>query len=115
MQAIITKVIPATNTRPTRIKAGCARGGVTITQPAGFDLERSRFAAASRLVTRFMAEDLRDYKTPFAKNPWGRLRITGTLPSGDYCHVFTSQPSNRLRAATTTQQPVTKHEEHLPI
>ena len=30
MQAIITKIIPATNTRPTRISASCKRGRIVL-------------------------------------------------------------------------------------
>ena len=91
MQAILTKVIPATNTRPTRIGASCARGRVqysttNLTVEIGSD-EAHRLAAAA-LCSAFIAEDEKQYGT--TNNPWAGAFVTGTLPNGDKCHVFTA-------------------------
>ena len=88
MQAIITKVIPATNFKTTRIKAICERGSVII---SAIDLsEDAHELAAKVLCIRFADEDEKKYETPPNNNPWLRPFVTGQLPSGDYVHVFTS-------------------------
>ena len=79
MQAIITKYIPATDLRGSRIKARCDRGSITIGYPherrQGEDAHR---AACEALVARFDAQDrARGYKPT-----WGSLRwVAGELPS----------------------------------
>lgn len=88
MQAIETKYIPATNTRPSRIKATCARGCAIISYPQGLTTTPSHVAAADELVARFIWEDQKKYGTGVNKNPWGRPRITGQLKNGNYVHVF---------------------------
>jgi len=88
MQAIITKIIPATNTKPTRIKAFCARGSITIGYPHEFSGDAVHHHAATRLCAKFYEEDKKQNGTPLNKNPWGRHRVIGQLPNGDYAHVF---------------------------
>ena len=92
MQAILTKILPATNFRPTRIKATCARGSVTISAPMDFATysEEAHRCVAQILIGQFLTDDEEQYRTPRIKNPWNRPFVTGCLPNGDYCHVFTS-------------------------
>jgi len=88
MQAITTKYLPATNNSGARIKATCARGSYTI----GFDYSLSgdaiHIAAASALIERFLAQDLKSHGTPIESNPWNRPFATGTLSNGTFAHVF---------------------------
>lgn len=86
MQAILTKVLPATNTKPTRIKASCARGSYVISADGN---EAGHVAAAQALCDTFLYAGLRRGES-MAVNPWNRQRITGQLPNGNYCHVFLS-------------------------
>ena len=91
MQAILTKVIPATDTKPTRIKAECSRGALMfstthLTVQVGSD--EAHREAAQALCQRFCDEDQKEYGTH--RNPWGGSFVTGTLPNGDKCHVFTN-------------------------
>ena len=88
MQAIQTKYLPATNTRPTRIKAFCARGAIVITNDDS--RESAHCYAANKLCEKFVADDVKLYGTPPLQNPWARKRISGCLPNGNYAHVFTS-------------------------
>lgn len=88
MQAIVTKIIPATNTKPTRIKATCARGSVTICCDSSS--ETAHRVVALKLVGKFLTEDAEEYGTPPKENPWGKPFVSGCLPSGNYAHVFTS-------------------------
>lgn len=90
MQAIQTKVLPATNTLGTRIKATCERGSFTIPYPDGKDLGDAHHVAARYLTTQFANEDSKHYGTNLSRNPWLRPFVTGQLPDGSYAHVFTS-------------------------
>jgi len=87
MQAILTKFLPATNNNGARVKATCARGSYTI----GFDYALSgdaiHISAASALIERFLAQDLKS-GTPIESNPWNRPFVTGTLSDGTVAHVF---------------------------
>jgi hypothetical protein len=89
MQSIITKYLPATNFKGSRIKASCERGTIIIPYNCGRSEEGSHCAAAQSLVNRFIEEDTAQYGTDPAKNPWvGRTRAVGQIPSGSYVHVF---------------------------
>ena len=88
MQAIITKYIPATNTRGSRIKAKCERGSITISYPDELRSEDVHIFAAKKLVEKFTQEDLKQYGTPLDKNPWMKPRASGELPDGSTAHVF---------------------------
>ncbi len=88
MQAIVTKIIPATNTKPTRIKATCARGSATICCDSSS--ETAHRVAVLKLVGNFLTEDAKQYGSKPETNPWARDFVTGCLPSGNYCHVFTN-------------------------
>lgn len=90
MQAILTKVLPCTNTKPTRIKATCARGSLTISAPVEFAVsdERAHRHAAQKLCEIFWEEDALRYGSNRQTNPWAGHRAIGCLPNGDFCHVF---------------------------
>lgn len=88
MQAIITKYLPATNTKPSRIKATCARGSVTQSYPHEFSGDACHAYVANMLAQRFVAADAITYGTKPKKNPWAKARVMGTLPSGEVAHVF---------------------------
>lgn len=89
MQAILTKYIPATNHRGSRIKASCERGSIMVSagMMAG-SVEENHIEAAGELVAKFVKEDVKRYATQ--DNPWNSPRVVGCLPTGDYCHVFHS-------------------------
>lgn len=75
MKAIQTKYLGATNQRGSRIKA-CTEGGNTITIPYPHELSGD---AVHRLAAQALCDKL----------GWNRQFVTGGLPNGDYCHVFT--------------------------
>ncbi len=76
MKAIQTKYLPATNTLGSRVKAW-AEGGNAVTIPYPHELSGAE-------VHRAAAQALVD------KLGWNMPFITGGLPNGDYCHVFTA-------------------------
>lgn len=90
MQAILTKYLPATNVRGSRIKAICDRGSLTIPYPHELSGDAVHIAAADALCAKFAAEDAASYGTDRARNPWLRKRVCGGLASGGYAHVFVS-------------------------
>ncbi len=95
MQAIITKVLPPTNTRGCRIKAECGRGSFVVSYPDAENQEAAHVFAVNALVARFADEDARPapkgYATPREENTWLRPRVVGQLPSGAYAHVYTGE------------------------
>lgn len=86
MQAILTKYLPATNCRSSKIKAVCERGSITISYPHDLSGDDVHIAAADALIGRFVAEDAKRYGSN--KNPWQRKRVCGGLPDGSCVHVF---------------------------
>lgn len=90
MQAITTKVIPATSYRPTRIKAECERGSITVCRPDADTVEDAHRAVARMLCERFANEDLTQRGEPLERNPWLRPFVTGQSCDGDHQHVFTA-------------------------
>lgn len=92
MQAIQTKIIPATNTKPTRIKAWAQRGSLTVSVDRfdGLWTDESTHAGMARLLCeQFCADDAREYGSKPESNPWNRPFVSGCIPSGDWVHVFT--------------------------
>jgi hypothetical protein len=92
MQAIETKLIPCTNTKPTRIKASCERGSIIVSADSlsgdqANGSESTHVAAAQLLVNRFLAEDLKEYGSDPERNPWNAPRVVGGTREG-YAHVF---------------------------
>lgn len=92
MQAIVTRYVPATNTKPSRIKASCVRGSVLTSYPHELSGDAVHEYAAAALVAKFCAADRKEYGTPIEKNPWNQPRVSGWLPSGGMAHIFTSLP-----------------------
>ncbi len=93
MQAIQTKIIPATNSKGTRIKATCGRGSIVLDadEIAGTDANASAEThrrAALRLINRFLDEDAKQYGSNRQTNPWAGHFSTGCLPDGSFAHVF---------------------------
>ena len=94
MQSIITKFVPATDYRGSRIRAFCERGSIIIGYAHALSSEAAHEAAAKALVDQFTEEDavLRDQ--PDRKgNPWSRPMLQGALPKNKlgwkYCFVIT--------------------------
>lgn len=52
-QAIVTKYIPCTNFRPSRVKAKCQAGSITLSWDHALDLIDNHAAAARALAARF--------------------------------------------------------------
>lgn len=86
MKSIVTKYLPATNLRGSRIKATCQRGSITISYPHDLSGEAVHVAAADALVAKFAKEDAARYGAN--KNPWLRPRVVGCLPDNTYVHCF---------------------------
>lgn len=91
MQAIVTKYLPATNTKGSRIKAQCARGSLTVSYPHELSGEACHIYAAKQLIAKFVAEDAKKYGTDTeTRVGWNFPFVSGCLPSGNYAHVFTA-------------------------
>lgn len=86
MQAIVTKYLPATNFKGSRIKAYCERGSIIISYPDDLSGDACHIAAADALVAKFVKEDEKRYGTN--QNPWARKRVCGGLPDGTTAHVY---------------------------
>ena len=83
MQAIITKVSPATSFQTTRIIAKCSRGSLSL--PTQALSENGHRSVVFALLQKFRTED----ESKGDKNSvWFWPFVTGQLPSGDYVHVF---------------------------
>jgi hypothetical protein len=79
MQAIQTKILPYTNTKPKRIKAWCFADSLTMSVhsiPRSYDENQHQY----------VAEQLRD-KLNWTGPQYGFLE-SGTLPDGTMCHVM---------------------------
>ncbi len=82
MQAIITKYLPCTNSKGSRIKAQCAAGSITIDYPHELSGQAVYRKAAEALVA----------KLGWSNANYGCL-LGGQLPSGDYAFVFNNDAS----------------------
>ena len=82
MQAIITKYLPVTNSRGSRIKATCAAGSVTIAYPHELSGMDCHAKAAKALVNKLQWNDAN----------YGGL-MGGQLPTGEYVFVFNNESS----------------------
>lgn len=93
MQAITTKFISPTNTRPARIKAACERGSLTMQWPHGVPTDAAHACAAQALCAKFADEDAQPakYSTRQEDNPWMRPLVSGTIIGGLYVHVFAAK------------------------
>jgi len=74
MQAIRTRVLLPTNTKPTRIKASCAAGSITIPYSYEGDTQTCHAEAAMQLVRKLGWEHT-------------YIWVCGQLDNGDYCFV----------------------------
>lgn len=90
MQAILTKYLPATNCKGSRIKATCDRGSITVSYPHELSGEAVHVYAADKLIERFLEEDREKYGSKDSSNPWATKRVCGGLPDGTFAHVFIS-------------------------
>lgn len=90
MQAIVTKFLPATNIRGSRIKASCERGSITISYPDELSGDACHRAAVDALIAKFVKEDEKRYGTNV--NPWQRPYVTGEIPGNLTVHVFGDAP-----------------------
>lgn len=89
MQAIITTVIPHTNTRPTRIRAKCKTRKIIVPCYDSINIEYAHRGAAISLCEELLKE-IRDKYGPEAESQsvWNQNIITGCLPGKKgYCHV----------------------------
>ncbi len=80
MQCIITQYLPASLTRPQRIRAKCDRGGLIISQPIERAGDPAHVAAAQALADKFVKEDGARY--PKGRNPWSWPRAVGFIKEG---------------------------------
>jgi hypothetical protein len=78
MQAILTKYLPSTNSRGSRVKAYCQAGEITVPwEYIGYEEEHDR--AARALAKKLEWDD---------KKVYGRM-VGGALPDGSgNCYVF---------------------------
>lgn len=88
MQAIITKYVPPTNTKPGRVKATCERGSLTVSWDHGLDDGANHRAVCDALCLRFDVEDEKKYGSKFGPHSWGRSKASGQIPSGEYVFCF---------------------------
>ncbi len=79
MQAIQTKILPCTSTKPTRIKAWAWSGELTMSIhsiPSAYTDEMHRYCAEQLQIKLYW------------NNPNYGVLESGTLPNGDYCHIM---------------------------
>ena len=79
MQAIITKFLPCTNTKGSRIKATCQAGSIIIDYPHELSGMNCHAKAAYALLS---------------KMHWNYKLVGGQLPSHDYAFVMLDPASN---------------------
>ena len=60
-QAIVTKWIAPTDTKPSRVKAICERGAITVSWSHDGDTDQNHRAAMAALLAKFWAEDQAKY------------------------------------------------------
>ena len=80
MQAILTRFLSPTNFRNARIVAICAAKRVTVPYDHALTCEENQRAAAQALRALL----------GWSEQYYGAM-VTGQLPNGDYCHVFTGR------------------------
>lgn len=78
MQAIQTSYKGPTNTKGSRIIAKCAAGRIVMGYDHALNIEENHKYAAVLLTN----------KLGWTGKQYGDIK-SGTLPSGDYCHVLT--------------------------
>lgn len=89
MQAIIAKYLPATNSKPSRIKASCERGSLIASFDSGDRQDDAFKNAVDKLCAKFDAEDEKKYGSKRGhKGSWSRPKASGQIPSGEYVFCF---------------------------
>ena len=79
MQAIQTRILPPTNTKPSRVKAWAWAGEITMSvHSIPREYSDDIHAHAAKILQAKL-----NWNTPH----YGRLE-SGTLPNGDFCHVM---------------------------
>lgn len=71
-QAVQTKYLPVTNTKPARVKAFAAAGSVTVSWDDGLNVDGNHTRAAKALCEKF---------------EWSGLYFGGGLPEGGFAFV----------------------------
>ncbi len=83
IQAIETSILPATNTKPTRIKAMCLRGQLTLPSDLPSNTDEHR-----RVVFALLQKFLKEDNALQNSTVWSWPFFTGGLPNGNLCHVL---------------------------
>jgi len=94
MQAIIAKYLPATNFRPSRVKASCERGSIIVSYDdgssnGGIGSDYAFKRAVDMLCARFAKEDEQKYGSkPTDRRSWTRPKAHGQILSGEWVFCF---------------------------
>lgn len=78
MQAIQTKMLPCTNTKPTRVKAECYSGSVIVNWNHSLDIDENHKHTARLLLDKL---------------GWKFEFVSGTLKDGSMVHVIIEKKS----------------------
>ncbi len=99
MKAIITKYLPFTNTKPSRIKAS-AEGVKSITWTCNFlqGVAECKTSGEHKLAAHLFA----------ASNQWPTNLASGGLPNGEWAHCFVPDYRNALEIAKVTIERLAK-------
>ncbi len=85
MKAIFTKVIPATDNKPTRIKAWADCGSITVSRHSRDTIELDGVKLFAAVALKLAA-----------KYNWSGTLIAGGAPSNDIAEVFVFADSDRF-------------------
>lgn len=110
MQAIVTKYLSPTNTKGSRIKATCAAGSITVDFHS---IDALHYEDRHQKAADMLREKL----------GWGDRGglVSGGLPNGDYCHVFTTlvtaakEMHERIKVASPSGNPWRKEHACRPV
>jgi len=84
-QAIVTKFIGPTNTRPSRVKATCEAGSITVSWDHRYDPENNHDATARALIEKL---------------GWRGEWVSGELPGGGSVYVMVATGSETVIRST---------------
>ena len=92
-QAIVTRYLCPTNTKPSRIRATCDRASLTIPFPQGESLVDAHAVAVRSLLARFHREDAPDGDYRYRSWPeFGRWVCGGMPQSSKDAYVWVQLP-----------------------
>lgn len=77
MQAIKTKYLPATNTKPSRIKAECEAGSITISYDYSLNIDQLHQKAACMLIEKLEWKPVFIHTGSFGTDYYHVLEFTG--------------------------------------